>query len=65
MNELVRNGPGEGYERPTLDDRTDSFSVLEGELELALGEETFRAGPGTFTAVPPGGFEHDMRRAGA
>jgi quercetin dioxygenase-like cupin family protein len=48
---------GEGYEGPdphTHADHTDSFYVLEGELELTLGEETFRARPGTFVAAPPG-----------
>jgi quercetin dioxygenase-like cupin family protein len=48
---------GEGYDGPdphTHDDHTDSFYVLEGELELTLGEGTFRAGPGTFVAAPPG-----------
>ena len=32
----------------------DAFYVLEGELELTLGRETLRAGPGTSVAVPPG-----------
>ena len=48
---------GEGYEGPdphTHDDHTDSFFVLEGEMEITLGEETFTAGPGTFAAAPPG-----------
>jgi quercetin dioxygenase-like cupin family protein len=46
-----------GYEGPdphTHPDHTDSFYVLEGELELTLGDETFLAGPGTFVAAPPG-----------
>ena len=33
---------------------TDSFYVLEGEVEFTLGDETIRAGPGTFVAAPPG-----------
>jgi quercetin dioxygenase-like cupin family protein len=48
---------GEGYEGPdphTHADHTDSFYVVEGELELTLGDETFRAGPGAFVAAPPG-----------
>ena len=48
---------GEGYDGPdphAHDDETDSFYVLEGEVELTLGEETFRGGPGTFVAAPPG-----------
>lgn len=32
----------------------DSFYVLEGELEIRVGTETLRAGPGTSVAVPPG-----------
>jgi quercetin dioxygenase-like cupin family protein len=32
----------------------DAFYVLEGELELILGTETLRAGPGMSIAVPPG-----------
>jgi quercetin dioxygenase-like cupin family protein len=32
----------------------DSFYVLEGELQFWVGDETHRAGPGTFVAVPPG-----------
>jgi quercetin dioxygenase-like cupin family protein len=30
------------------------FYVVSGELELRVGERTFRAGPGSFAAVPPG-----------
>jgi len=48
---------GEGYDGPdphTHTDHTDSFYVLEGELELTLGNETFLGGPGTFVAAPPG-----------
>jgi mannose-6-phosphate isomerase-like protein (cupin superfamily) len=30
----------------------DSFYVLEGELEFQIGDETHRAGPGAFVAVP-------------
>jgi quercetin dioxygenase-like cupin family protein len=36
------------------DDQIDSFYVLEGELEFALGNDTVRAGPGTFVGAPPG-----------
>jgi quercetin dioxygenase-like cupin family protein len=41
--QAVFQGQGEG----------DSFYVLEGEVEFTLGEETRRAGPGTWVAVPP------------
>ncbi len=30
------------------------FYVVAGEFELRVGDRTFRAGPGTFAAVPPG-----------
>jgi mannose-6-phosphate isomerase-like protein (cupin superfamily) len=33
---------------------SDSFYVLEGELEFVLGNDTVRAGAGTFVAAPPG-----------
>jgi mannose-6-phosphate isomerase-like protein (cupin superfamily) len=32
----------------------DSFYVLEGEVEFRVGEEVFRAGPGSFVAAPQG-----------
>jgi quercetin dioxygenase-like cupin family protein len=32
----------------------DSFFVLDGEPELGLGDERFRAAAGTFVAAPPG-----------
>jgi mannose-6-phosphate isomerase-like protein (cupin superfamily) len=28
--------------------------VIEGEVEFTIGDETVRAGPGTFFAAPPG-----------
>ena len=33
---------------------SDSFYVLEGELEFAVGDKIHRAGPGAFVSVPPG-----------
>ena len=35
-------------------DHVDSFYVLEGEVEFRVGEEVFRAGPGSFVAAPQG-----------
>ena len=32
----------------------DSFYVLGGEAEFVVGDEVFRAGPGSFVAAPPG-----------
>jgi quercetin dioxygenase-like cupin family protein len=48
-------GPDFGPVEPhTHNGHTDSFYVLEGVLELTIGEETVRAGPGSFFAAPPG-----------
>lgn len=44
----------EGPDPHTHDDHTDSFYVLEGELDIAVEGETIRVGPGTFVAAPPG-----------
>lgn len=47
--------PGFGPVDPHVhDDHTDSFFVLEGEVEFTIGEEIVRAGPGTWVAAPPG-----------
>ena len=32
----------------------ESFYILEGELELVVGTQTVRTGPGTFVMVPIG-----------
>ena len=47
----------------THDDHTDSFLVLEGEVEFTAGEETVVLGPGSFIAAPPGA-RHGFRSAG-
>ena len=44
-------------------DHTDSFYVLDGEVEFTVGEDVVRAGPGTFLAAPPGS-RHGFRNAG-
>src|SRR5918999_6117225 len=47
--------PGFGPVDPHVhDEHTDSFFILEGEVEFTIGDETVRAGPGTFVAAPPG-----------
>jgi quercetin dioxygenase-like cupin family protein len=47
--------PGFGPVDPHVhDEHTDSFFVLEGEVEFTIGDETVRAGPGTFVAARPG-----------
>ena len=35
-------------------EHSDCFYVLEGDLQVGLGEETHTVGPGSFVAVPPG-----------
>jgi quercetin dioxygenase-like cupin family protein len=47
--------PGFGPIEPHVhEDHADSFYVLEGEVEFTIGDETTRAGPGTWVAAPPG-----------
>jgi quercetin dioxygenase-like cupin family protein len=56
--------PGfEGLEPHRHDDHIDSFYVLEGDAEFLLGDETVRAGTGTFVAAPPG-FVHTFGNPG-
>jgi mannose-6-phosphate isomerase-like protein (cupin superfamily) len=43
--------------------KTDSFYILEGELEFTIGDDVIRAGPGTFVAAPPG-VQHGFRNPG-
>jgi mannose-6-phosphate isomerase-like protein (cupin superfamily) len=56
-------GPGFAVDPHTHEDETDAFYVLEGEIEVTMGEETIRGGPGTFAAGPPG-VRHGFRNAG-
>jgi quercetin dioxygenase-like cupin family protein len=47
--------PGFGPVDPHVhEDHTDSFYVLEGEVEFTIGAEVVRAGPGTWVAAPAG-----------
>ncbi len=41
----------------------ESFYVLEGELEVGLGDDVVRLGPGSFAESPPG-QPHWLRNAG-
>ncbi|MBV8064593.1 MAG: cupin domain-containing protein, partial [Actinobacteria bacterium] len=50
----------EGVDPHTHADHTDSFFVLEGEIEFFRAGEWHRAGAGTFVAVPPD-VEHGFR----
>jgi quercetin dioxygenase-like cupin family protein len=45
-----------GFEGPDLhlhEDHVDSFYVLDGEIEFQVADDTVRAGPGAYVAVPP------------
>ena len=53
----------EGVDPHTHADHTDSFYVLEGQVEFRVGDEPRIAGPGTFVAAPPGTV-HGFRVAG-
>jgi quercetin dioxygenase-like cupin family protein len=52
-----------GVDPHTHANHTDSFYVLEGELEFLQHGEWHRVGPGTFLSVPPN-VEHGFRPAG-
>jgi mannose-6-phosphate isomerase-like protein (cupin superfamily) len=53
----------EGVDPHTHADHTDSFYVLEGEVEFFQEGEWHRVGPGTFLSVPPD-VEHGFRPCG-
>jgi mannose-6-phosphate isomerase-like protein (cupin superfamily) len=53
-------GPVDPHVHP---DKFDSFYILEGELEFTIGDDTVRAGPGSFVAAPPG-VRHGFRNPG-
>ena len=53
-------GPVDPHVHP---DKIDSFYILEGELEFTIGDDTVRAGPGSFVAAPAG-VRHGFRNPG-
>lgn len=56
--------PPQGGPPPHIHHREDeAFWVLEGELEVEVGESTFRAGPGSFVHLPRGVL-HSYRNTG-
>ena len=60
----LRFGPDfEGVAPHTHADFVDAFYVLAGEAEFVVGDEVFRADPGSFVAAPPG-VRHGFRNAG-
>jgi quercetin dioxygenase-like cupin family protein len=56
--------PGGGAALHLHKGHSDSFYVLEGELEFRIGEETVHATPGAYVLAPPG-VPHGFRNAGA
>jgi quercetin dioxygenase-like cupin family protein len=61
--ELSFSAEFEGVDPHTHSDHTDSFYVLEGDVEFFQDGEWHRAGPGTFLSVPPD-VVHGFRPAG-
>lgn len=60
----LRFGPDfEGVDLHAHSDHVDTFYVLAGEAEFTFGDETFRAGPGSYVAAPVG-VQHGFRNAG-
>src|SRR3954452_16161926 len=59
--EVTIEGPFDGPDPHVHDDQTDSFYVLECELEFFIEGTWLRAGPGTFVAAPRG-VEHAFRK---
>jgi quercetin dioxygenase-like cupin family protein len=55
--------PGGGVDPHFHQRHSDSFFVLDGELEIHLGERTVKAVPGTFALAPPG-VVHYFRNVG-
>src|SRR5579864_6361084 len=59
----LRFGPDfEAVDAHVHTDHVDSFYVLAGEAEFVVGDDVFRAGPGSFVAAPPG-VTHGFRNA--
>jgi quercetin dioxygenase-like cupin family protein len=62
-SELFFPADFEGVDPHTHPDHTDSFYVLEGEIEFFIGGEWQRATPGAYVSIPPN-VEHGFRPAG-
>jgi quercetin dioxygenase-like cupin family protein len=59
----IECGTGYGPDPHTHDGQVDSFYGVQGELDITLGDEVVRAGPGTFVSAPPG-VVHGFKSAG-
>lgn len=55
--------PGSGVDPHFHKGHSDSFYVLEGELEFHVADETFRATPGSYILAPPN-IVHGFRNVG-
>jgi quercetin dioxygenase-like cupin family protein len=55
--------PGAGADLHFHKLQSDSFYVLEGELEFRVGDETVRGAAGTYVLAPPG-VNHAFRNTG-
>lgn len=62
-SELFFQPDFEGVAPHTHADHSDSFYVLEGEVEFFFGGEWRRAGPGAYVSIPPN-VEHGFRPVG-
>lgn len=61
--EFHLDGNFQGPDPHTHADHTDSFYVLEGEVEFTVQGKTFTGSPGTFVSAPPG-VEHTFGKPG-
>ncbi len=59
--EFTIEGPFDGPEPHTHADETDSFYILEGELDVYIDGTWTRATPGSFMAAAPG-VEHGFTK---
>jgi quercetin dioxygenase-like cupin family protein len=60
---VLEFGPGSGVDPHFHKAHSDSFFVLEGELEIHLEDEVVAAVPGAFALAPPG-VVHYFRNVG-
>ena len=62
---LMEVGPGGGSDRPETDEGAEgALFVLDGGVEVAIGGDTHRLGPGGFAYLPPG-RQWSLRNRGA
>ncbi len=63
---LMEVAPGGGSDRPEPDPQAQGvLFILEGELELTLGDETHKMCPGGYAYIPPGSSWSVTNRGGA